>query len=164
VVDWLTDGGTWTETGGALTGVPASASGTARAVAKLPWTPSGDFGSSICTIQATFESAGGAKSRVSLVGWHQDWQNYIELRMEEEANKWTLSQIVGGVVSARKSFSQNIVSNTGDRAEIRYDGSTVTFLLSNVPVATLPAVGTLNGNVGFKVNRTTGSFRDMLVE
>jgi len=161
VVTWTTDGGTWSESGGALVGVPSA--GTTRALAPLPWSPSGDLSCSICTVEATLQTAGGLKNKVGLIGWQRDWSNYVELTMEEEANRWVVSQIAAGSMVSRKAFGQTIDPNIGYRVGLSYDGSVVKLLLNGVAVMSVPVTGALDGNVGLKATKTTGTFRNVRV-
>jgi hypothetical protein len=159
VVSWSVEGGTWSEDGGAL--VVGTPSGTARAVAPLPWFPSGDSSCLLCTLEATVTTAGGVKNKVALVGWHRDWSNYVELAMEQDANRWVLAQIVGGTTVARKVFGQTLVPNVNYAARLSFDGINLHVAIDGVPIMSLPVSGMVAGNVGLRVSKTTGTFRNV---
>ena len=150
--NWIYRKGIWSESGGVLTSSPHRK---AIAIASPVFS-----GCATCTLQGSLRTAGGSGNRVWLLGWYLDSNNYIELLMKEESDKWVLKQHSGGVVVAKQKGLQTIQPNTDYDAEISFDGTNFQVTINGQLLITMPKFGgtSPSGTVGFQVKATTGSF------
>jgi glucose/arabinose dehydrogenase/PKD repeat protein len=157
--NWNYIKGTWVETGGNLTSTNTRKAITVASPAFA--------GCSLCSVEATMQSAGGIGSRVWLLGWYQDKNNTIELMMKESQDKWVLKQRspAGGIVRKAKA-SQTIDPAVFYKAKIVFDGTTFQVYVDDVLIITMDkASGTApTGTVGFQLKATTGTYGDIRVD
>ncbi|HSP05745.1 MAG TPA: putative Ig domain-containing protein, partial [Acidobacteriota bacterium] len=148
----------WSESGGALAGVPAGRKAIAVATPVFS-------GCSNCTVDAAMQTAGGVGNRVWLLAWYVDKGNTVELMMKEESNRWILKQRVNGPVVAKMKGVLTIDPNVSYDARITFDGAQFQVFIDNTLLITLPkAPGTAPfGTVGFETKGTTGTFGSISV-
>jgi hypothetical protein len=141
----------WSEPGGFLVGT------TGNKTIKGLATPVFAGCDSPCTVAAGLRSSNANRGIVTLIGWHENKNNKIELQMKEGTDKWTLRQRRNGRIVAKESASQTIDPNTVYDVEIIFDGTTFHLRIENVEVLTMEASGSPSGTVGASVKRATGS-------
>lgn len=120
-------------------------------------------GCATCTISAGMRSSESSNGVVTLIAWHENNQNKVELQMKEGKDKWTLKQRRNGSTVAKKSVSQTINPSTTYDVQIQFDGTRFRVLVNGTEVITMNASGTPNGTVGFAAKRAIGSFDDISV-
>lgn len=150
--NWTYRKGIWNESSGVLTSTPQR-----KAIAVA--TPAFS-GCATCTVQTRMRTGGGTGNRVWLLGWYLDSDNFVELMMKEESDKWVLKQHSGGVVVAKQKGLQIIDPNTDYDAEISFDGTNFQVMINGQLLITMPKFGgtSPSGTVGFQIKATTGSF------
>jgi hypothetical protein len=141
----------WIEIAGFLLGSP-SGSAQIKGLA-TPVFP----GCATCTVTAALRSGETNNGIVTLIAWHQDANNKVELQMKEGKDKWTFRQRRNGSYVTKKSISQTIDPDTVYQVEIHFDGTTFSVVIDGVEVLTHPAEGSPNGTVGIAVKRVDGS-------
>jgi uncharacterized delta-60 repeat protein len=141
----------WNESLGFLTGIPAG--GKAEAIAAPVFS-----GCTVCTVQTSMRTQGGAGNKMWLFAWYQDKQNSIELLMKEQNDKWVMKQKAGGVVVAKAKGSSTILPNTFYLVKLEFDGTNFKLSVDGTLLATMPAGATPNGTIGFRVKNTTGDY------
>jgi subtilisin-like proprotein convertase family protein len=147
----------WTESGGNLVGTPTRKKTTAVATPVFS-------GCTNCSVKAKMMNAGGNGNRISLLAWYLSNKTFVELLMREDINKWTLKQRKGGNVVAKANSQQTIDPNVVYDVEINYDGVDFEVLVDGVSIITLvPGAVVPNGTVGFQVQKTIGSFDEIIV-
>jgi subtilisin-like proprotein convertase family protein len=147
----------WSESGGNLIGTPTRKKTTAIATPVFS-------GCTNCAVKAKIMNAGGNGNRISLIAWYLNTKTFVELLMREDINKWTLKQRKGGNVVAKANSQQTIDPNVVYDVEINYDGVDFEVLVDGVSIITLvPGAVVPNGTVGFQVQKTTGSFDEIIV-
>lgn len=156
---WNADPRHWRETGGELVGTSG------RALAPVPWIPSGATGCSVCTVEADLQTAGGPYDKVILVGWYTDPDNSVELTMDQQSTRWILKQRSGGAVVAKASAHWPIQVGVSYHAKLHYDGTNLHLWVDGVSLILLPLAtgGLAPGNFGFRVRNTTGTFQQIVV-
>jgi subtilisin-like proprotein convertase family protein len=147
---------TWTEDGDALI------STTNRKKAEVIATPI-FFGCSICEVQTIMQSAGGASNKVWLLAWRLNKMNVVELLMNEPSDKFVLKQRRNGSIVAKGKAEMTIDPDTAYEVRIDFNGTNFELFVNDTSVLTLPAVGTPNGTVGFRVKNTTARFEEIIV-
>ncbi|HSE41525.1 MAG TPA: Calx-beta domain-containing protein [Acidobacteriota bacterium] len=115
-------------------------------------------GCATCTVAAGMRSSASSNGIVTLIAWHENNQNKVELQMKEGKEKWTLKQKRNGNTVAKKSVSQTIDPSTTYEVEIQFDGTKFHLIIDGTEVFTMNAAGAPNGTVGFAAKRATGSF------
>ncbi len=148
---WTYEKPAWSESGGDLIGAPVKKKAIAIATPIFA-------GCSGCTVQAGVSTTGGIFGKVWLYGWRVNKDNVVEVLMKEENNKWVLRQRVNGTIVAKDSGVTAIDPNVNYTVQVAVDGSTFTLTVDGVVMATITAVGTPNGTVGFAAKNTTGTF------
>ncbi len=163
IMDWTAIKGTWTETDGALTTLVEGK----KSKVMAPYE-----GCGICTIDVDVR-VDRDEAVVSLLAWHQDENNYVQLKIKkEEGNeKWSLKQVSGGSKLAKESgkqpgptpgFNHHVtLTYSGSEFQVFIDGSTT-------PLITMQDGAPAFGTVGFKVKSNdgiavVGSFDEMYV-
>lgn len=153
VMDWLTSGGTWTESGGELSGV---ASGTkADAMAPMPWNPSGAQGCAGCTVNVRVQVSAG---RAMVRAWYRDKKNYVELQMVSGTGRWKLKQVAGGAVIGAARAAHPVSEGVFYDVKLAYDGRKFTVSVDGLSILTLNASGIPPGNVGFRIKDGAAAF------
>jgi hypothetical protein len=152
ISDWSPSGGTWSVTNGNLVGnSPRKGSIYSNVFS----------GCNICTLEADMEvQTAGAK--VSVIGWHADKQNMVELMMDEAKDKWVLKVHSAGGTASKTKFVQTINTFTNYHVKIVFTGTTMDVIVNGNSILSVPAT-IQPGNVGFKVKGGTGSFKQILV-
>ncbi|MCI0612141.1 hypothetical protein L0244_04045, partial [bacterium] len=145
--------GTWNVSSGVLTGT-----NTRKATAVAPFTMIGNR-----SVEAVMRTAGGFGNRVSLLGWQINKKNLVELLMKEEQNKWVLKYRIAGRNVAKAKALLAIQPNTDYRARISYDGTVFQVFIDGVEVININSILLFDGQPGFKVKATTGTFGEILV-
>jgi uncharacterized delta-60 repeat protein len=155
--DWTYVKPNWIETAGNLTGIP-----TAKP-AEVIATPA--FGGcSVCNMEASMQTAGGAGNKLWFLTWFVDKKNTVEVLMKEETNKWILRQRVNGAIVAKTKGAATILPNVFYNVRVTFDGVNFELFVDGISLATLPAFAAPNGTVGFRVKKTTGKFGFVLVD
>jgi hypothetical protein len=154
VLDWTILKGVWTESGGTL-----NETGRGKALAPIPWNPSGVSICSICTINTDVMSSGG---KVTIYGWYQK-NGRVELIMDLGHDKWILKQFNLGAVVAVKKFPLLIDASTNYNVNISYNGSDFAVSIDGSLIMIMPAGAAPSGNVGFKVKDATANFDQITV-
>jgi plastocyanin/uncharacterized membrane protein len=145
--------GNWAVSGGVLTGT-----NTRKATARAPFTMSGNR-----SVEAVMRTAGGFGNRVTLFGWQLDKKNLVELLMKEEQDRWVLKHKIGGQTVTKMKALLTILPNTNYRARIGYDGAVFQVFIDGVEVININGSLPTDGQPGFKVKATTGTFGEILV-
>lgn len=148
----------WNEAGGLLVGTPTGSKTEAFA------TPVFSAGCSICTFEASIQTAGGLKNTIFFFAWYLDKGNFVELIMKEGMDKWLLKQHAGGAVLAKTKVSAPILPGVFYDVKIAYDGANFTLTVDGALLATMPAASIPNGTLGFRVKSTTGSIAFVQVQ
>lgn len=160
ILDWTVDQGVWDEVGGVLT---ARGDPVGIVIAPVPWIPSGGDTCKICTVETTMRVSGEAEDRAYLLGWFKDSANFVELTMNPLTDTWTISQWIGGAVTAASSASAPIDPDVDYEVSVSYKGPNFFVLIDGTRVITMRATLPPGGNFGFKVFSTTGTFGSILV-
>lgn len=150
--NWLFPKGMWNEIGGFITSTPQRK---AIAIASPAFA-----GCDFCTVEASLRTAGAIGNRVWLLGWYQNKDNYVEVLMKEESDRWVLKQHSGGVVVRKAKGLQVIQPNVDYDVVISFDGNDFQVTVGGQLLITMPkfAGSSPTGTVGFQVKATTGSF------
>ena len=155
--DWTIMKPAWVEAAGAMSGTPGNKK------AEILATPIFASGCSTCTVEVVLQSAGGAGSRVYILGWHVDNRTFVELMMREDKDSWTLRQRVNKTVVAKSKANSTIIPGTNYTARITFNGTTFEVFIDNVSVITMSAVGVPSGTFGFRVKGSTGLFNSIVI-
>jgi len=148
---WTYEKLAWSESGGDLIGTPVKRKAVAIATPVFG-------GCNMCTVQAGLSTAGGAFNKVWLFGWRVDKDNTVEVLMKEENDKWVLRQRVNRTIVAKDSGFATIDPNVNYTVQVSFDGTTFTLTVDGTVTATITAVGSPSGTVGFAAKNTTGFF------
>ncbi len=154
--DWVEDGGTWSD---ATTAHVGTVTGKATSVSPFE-------GCTMCSIRADIMVGTDEKAKVSLLGWHLDKGNSLELIMDKNKDIWILKQRSGGSKVAKGKANQPINPNQVYNANIVYDGTDFKVFIDNAPdpILTMPKGGTVsNGTVAFLVKKGTGTIDNVEV-
>ena len=147
----------WNETGGNLIGTPVKKK--AMAVATPAFS-----GCVNCSVKTSIMTSGGSSNRMSLLAWFVNNQNYVELMMKEQNDRWILRQRSAGSIVAKKNFQQTIEPNVSYEVEVNYDGVDFEVIVDGVSIFTIvPGAPVLNGTVGFQSRNGTGMFAEIEV-
>ncbi len=161
--NWTFKKGTWSETGGFLTG---SHTKKASAIADLAF-PAGC--SANCTVEAFMSTMGnqvpGVDNKLYLFGWWIDKKNRVEVIMNEQKDKWVIKHKVNGTIGAKASFIQTIDPFVLYHVRINFNGTDFHVFIDGTEVMMMPmAPGSApSGTVGFQLKATTASFDGLLV-
>jgi uncharacterized delta-60 repeat protein len=157
VADWQFLKPSWNETGGNLVGTPSR-----KAIAIAPSTFTGCAAN--CMVESNVQSAGGSGSKISLLTWYQDKNNYVEVLIQEQ--KVILKQRINKKVVAKAKGLIQIVPNQSYLVKITFDGNAFqVFVDGNLLITLNKAAGTSpSGTVGFQVKGTVGTFSEILVD
>jgi hypothetical protein len=118
-----------------------------------------------CTLNTTFQTAGGMRSKVWVLGWYVDKQNLIELLFREDKNRITIRQRVNKTIVRKSSANFAINPNTPYPVTMIYDGTTITVLINGSSIGlSLTPVGSLDGSVGLRSTNTSSTFTHMCVD
>lgn len=150
--DWTFTGGTWSVSSGNLTG---------NGVSKKALSPFA--GCVACSVEGDLQTTGGATSNVSLVGWYQDSQNFVELILKVNAGQWQLIQKSGGSNVVNQSFSQSVSPNVSYRTKISFDGTNFKAYVNGNLIITAVSGASPSGTFGFGVDNTNGTFKEIVV-
>jgi hypothetical protein len=115
--------------------------------------------------QSQLKTAANSSSRISLIGWYQDEENFVELMMKESSDRWVLKQRISGRIAVKAGAAFSIQPNTYYDVRITFDGNSFQVLIDGSPILSMPkAGGSLpNGTVGFHAKGTTGYFQNISV-
>lgn len=149
----------WIESAGALQGTPAGKKAIAIATPAFS-------GCSVCTLETSMRSSGGALNKIWFDGWYLDKKNTIQLLMKEENDRWVLKEKSGGTTVAKGKGIKTIDPGVSFIVRMTFDGTTIqvfvddmtTPLISMAAAAAVPA-----GTIGYEVKGTTGFFDYILV-
>jgi uncharacterized delta-60 repeat protein len=122
------------------------------------------LGCDLCTVETSMSTEGGRGNKVSLLTWYTNPENYIEVIMSEETDRWLVRQHSGGRVVAKTKSRSPILPNSFYNVKVSSDGNEIRVTIDGVVLATLHAFGTPNGTVGFRVKNTTARFPFINVE
>lgn len=145
--------GTWNVSSGVLTGT-----NTRKCTGLAPFTMVGNR-----SVEAVMRTAGGAGNRVSLLAWQVDKKNLVELLMKEEQDKWVLKHRISGKNISKTKALLAIQPNTDYRARISFDGIVFQVFIDGVEIININGTLPADGEPGFKVKATTGTFGEILV-
>lgn len=124
----------------------------------------GTGGCSTCTIVANM-NAETAGETLSLFGWRADKKNYVEIRLKMGSGKVQVFQKVAGTTVLK--HSEPFTLPTGDyTVQASFDGTNFNIQVTqgaNVLNFSLPAVGTPQGTLSFRVKGGTGTLKDVTV-
>lgn len=121
-------------------------------------------GCQTCYAEATMKTAGGAFSRLWLIGWFADKNNGMELMMKQDSGRWILKERSGGRVIKKAKAISPININQTYVVRVAFDGSQFVVTVDGTPLITMtPAAAVPTGTVGFRVKATTGSFNYITV-
>jgi hypothetical protein len=148
--DWTTDGGTWSVSQGDLVGHGNNAT------ALAPFA-----GCSLCQVEGYLQSAGGQYGTVALEGWYQDAQNFVELVLKEDIDKWQLKHKSAGSVVAVQSVNYVLQQGVSYKARVKFTGDSFEVYVNDAYLFTVATTAPASGKVGFNVNSTTGTFREI---
>lgn len=149
----------WNEAGGNLIGTPPH--GKAETIA----TPAfAGCGTGLCTVETTISTAGGPSNKIFFFGWYQDKDNFVEVLMKEEQDKWVIKQIANGVIVAKTKASAVILPNVFYDVKVTFGGTQFTLFVDGVSLVTLNAGATASGTVGYRVKKTTGRFGNICAD
>lgn len=147
VSDWTFTKGVWTAAGGKM-----SASFNKKAD-NFP--NAFTTGCSSCTIEADMQiDTPGA--RASLLGWYQDKQHYVELRLMDDKNKVLLKQY-NGSSSSKKTASLAISAGVNYHVRMRFSSGKVIAEVNGLAPIVISAGLTTPNTVGFRIKATTGT-------
>ena len=153
VVNWDNAGG-WHEAGGILHG---SSNHSATAFARIPWTPSGASGCTVCSIETDMQVTGG-RNKIFLEAWYTDDSNRVELIMAQQKGKWVLKQRSGGHIVAKARALASLSPNVNYHVKLSFDGNNFILTVDGAQLTVMPSGGSASGNVGLKVKKTTAIF------
>jgi hypothetical protein len=160
IATWSGKGFTTQEIDGSLL---ITATKTAKLVAPVPWLPSNVSSCFVCTIETVIETAGGAGNQVSVIGWWVDWKHYVELRMDEGGNRWSLAQRAEGVTSSVK-VSKAINPFQSYHVKMDFDGTHYHVWVDDELLLTVaPAVTPQAGKLAMLVKSTTATVRSVRI-
>lgn len=148
--------GPWSESGGNLTNTTFT--GKARAVASPVYA-----GCTLCSFEATMQTAGGHGNKISFFGWYTDSKNGVELMIKEDSDRWILKQRFGGTIVAKAKGISPVDPGVFYEVRMTYDGTNFQVFVDSNLLMTVPAFGTPFGTAAFQVSKTTGSFGDISV-
>jgi hypothetical protein len=157
ILTWDAPARRWSESGGSLIGNGG------WAIARKPWTPSGASSCSICTMEAELKTSGGSFSKLTLIGWYQDRDNYVALTMDETNQNWILEQRSNGKTVDRVKRYLWIGTDVFYHAKLQFDGINFYVYVDNTLLITMRARTTPYGNFGFRVRNTTSYFQEIKV-
>ena len=144
--DWSFTKGTWTVSGGDLSGT-VNRKGDAL-------TP--DFGGCTdCEISANVR-INSLDARVSILGWYQNKQNLVEVRLMEDKNKVLLKQRVGRTTVVKQKAQTNIEPCIEYDLRVVFDQMAFTVFLNGAQLFTIPTSVSPFGNAGLRVKSAAG--------
>lgn len=143
--------GPWSESGGNLTSTAFT--GKTRAVASPVFA-----GCTLCSFEATMQTAGGHGNKISFFGWYTDSKNGVELMVKDEGDRWILKQRSGGTIVAKAKGISPVVPGVFYDVRLTYDGANLQVFVDGNLLLTVPAFGTPFGTAAFQVSKTTGNF------
>lgn len=143
--DWIVNKGNWNVVNGYLNSMTTTMS--------RIYSPALFTGCSRCAIEATVKATSGAI--ISLIGWHKNSKNYIQLDLNEKKNKILLTQKKNGN-STKRSVSFSISPGMDYRVMVTYDGANLNVFVNQNLLFSTPAVGSPSGNLGLRVQSSTG--------
>jgi glucose/arabinose dehydrogenase len=124
---------------------------------RMGYAKSPDFGKcSICVFETDIILI-NANTRASLLAWHADKKNLVELRLLADKNKIDLRQISAGKTIQRKKFRQTLELNRSYHLRVVYDGTKVRAYLDQALIMEFTTSKTPNGNVGYRVKSVNGT-------
>lgn len=158
--DWILLAPEWLEANGLLQGI--STQKKAIISAAQGFSP----GCSSCSVESSFSSSGGNSNSVWLLGWFQDKNNFVELRMKEETNKFVFKQRVNGMVVKKERGKYDIVPNQLYDVKMNFDGTKFSVFVNGILLMKVANGSSIQpfGTVGFQVKNTTGNFDYILVQ
>lgn len=142
-MNWMIKKGTWNESGGAL-----SNDSSTKAEAFAPYA-----GCDFCSLEVNFR-ANTSGAKISILGWVEDDRNYVELKMMEAKDKWSLKHIANGSVVANAAGKHPGLSiDTDYTVRISFDGAQFRVFLdgNSIPLIIMPTNHSALGNVSFRV-------------
>lgn len=143
--DWITPKGTWTATGGSLNVTfNRKADGLAPYIAQP-----------ISTIEAVMQ-LNSSGSRVSLLGWYQDKNNYVEVRLMDDKDKLLLRQRANGSNVAKKSIPFPISSGVSYTVAVAYTTGRFDISVDGVAVLSVNTSSIPIGRPGFRLKAIAG--------
>jgi hypothetical protein len=150
--DWTFLKGTWTVASGDLIG-----SHNRKATALAPFA-----GCTNCTVEADlqFQTSGG---KISLLSWYQDKSNSVEVVLKEDKDKIQLIQKANRTKVVKIAVPVVLDPAVNYHVRISFTGASFLVFVNGSQVLTAPMGAPPLGTVGFRINGTTGSFREIFV-
>lgn len=115
-------------------------------------------GCELCSVETSMSTDGGDDNKISLLAWHVDSQNYVEVTMSEAKDKWIVKQHSAGRVVAKSSARSDINPGVFYDVKITFDGTDFKLQVNGANILTMRAATAPTGTVGFRVKNTTGRF------
>ena len=156
---WTPDNGTWNASSFSLVGTHTG-KGTIVAT--------GFGGCRNCSIEAEIKVGGEQNKTVSLIGWWVDEDNYVQLTMNKQSDKWLLKQFSDGVTVAKEKYIDpaGVLSFQFYKAKIDFDGTTFRVFLRGNPTSVIEMEAGAPvpvGTAAFRLKGTTGTIDNVLV-
>lgn len=162
IVNWQVKSSLWREGRGVLTGSNIGA-GKAVIVATVPWTPSGSSECSLCTVQMSIMTTGGAGSKTYIDAWFRDAGNKVELSLNELNNRWKLKQFSNGKLVSSAGKTREIQPDTTYLIKLQFEENRFRLYVDQELVIEMPAGAIPIGGLVLKVQETSTSFDDVLI-
>ncbi len=143
----------WNQIKPAWTAVSGKLNGSTN---KMAYLTSPDFGKcSVCVFETdiTLENAA---TRASLLAWHQDKKNLVELTLLADKNKIDLRHKVAGKTVQRKKMKKTLELNRSYHLRVVYDGTKVRAYLDQALILEFNASVIPNGNAGYRIKTVNG--------
>lgn len=145
--NWNLLKGNWDEIAGNLTNMAARKSEVL--------TPSVFGGCSKCTIESQMQTD-LESSKVSILGWYEDKNNYVELRMMPEKDKWILKQVSNGSsVAKQKGPFLGLSAGVNYQVQITYDETQFQVFINGTLLITMQDGASAFGIAGYRVKAST---------
>ncbi len=120
-----------------------------------------------CKIETTATvstASSGSFDTLTLVGWYRDQNNFVGLSMDEFANVWRLTEVVGGVPFTAEVPVAQILPNQSYDLTLQFDGSTFSATVDDELLLQLPRQSSSPiGFAGFMVNDNNATFSELRV-
>lgn len=162
ILNWDVKSPLWQEQNGVLTG---SNSGAGKAVIMTPvqWIPSGSSECSLCSIQMSIDTAGGAGSKTFVDAWFRDHGNRVELSINETTDRWRLRQFSNGKLVASAGKKRQIQPGTTYEIKLQFEENRIQLFIDQELLIDIPAGATPVGGLVLRVQETSTSFDDLLI-